>query len=376
VEVAVAGESVGGRPIHAVTVTAGDVADDDKQHVLLVAGQHGNEESGRMLALATMDWLVSRAGAATRRRQKIVIMPCVNPDGAAADIHNTPAGVAPNLDHGPAGPTSPEGQAVEDVADALRPELFVDMHARGYTGFSYDMILWPDSKPYTEDDNVLHALAAEMAAAGEAGGIPQVSHPLTWPGWGEPGFDQPSTTCWMYRNFKSIVFLTESAEANRIGPSAEVRMASALAKIRALLAHGNRRHRKLYYEGYPCFMTAGMFVCGIVAVGQTAAQRRHSRIDAWRNRAAFTKLDRELPEQALHKRLHLQYDGELLPAGVGVQSFTTGKCQVVSVRVNGRALRPGETDGWYAWHDVCATYVVAALPDLRRGQYVIDIRLR
>jgi hypothetical protein len=180
----------------------------------------------------------------------------------------------------------------------------------------------------------------------------------------------------MYRNFKSIVFLTESAEANRIGPSAEVRMASALAKIRALLAHGNRRHPKLYYEGYPCFMTAGMFVCGIVAVGQTAAQRRHSRIDAWRNRAAFTKLDRELPEQALHKRLHLQYDGEPLLAGVGVQSFATGKCQVVSVRVNGRALRPGETDGWYAWHDVCATYVVAALPALQKGQYVIDIRLR
>ena len=80
--------------------------------------------------------------------------------------------------------------------------------------------------------------------------------------------------------------------------------------------------------------------------------------------------------EVLHKRLHLQYDGEPLPAGVGVQSFATGKHQVADVRVNGRAVRPGETDGWYAWHDVCATYVVVAMPDLRKGQFVIDIRLR
>ncbi|MGB2823460.1 MAG: M14 family zinc carboxypeptidase, partial [Phycisphaerae bacterium] len=252
VRVDVAGVSQRGRPIYAATVTSPAAGDADKQHALIVAGQHGNEESGRMLALATLDWLVSRAGGETRRKQKVVVMPCVNPDGAEADTHLTPSGVAPNLDHGPGGAVSPEGIAVERIADALEPELFVDMHARGYAGCSYDMVLYPGTKVYTEDDHLLHAIAAEMAAAGEKAGVPQIAHPLTWPGWGGDDPDHASTTRYAYRRFKSLVFLTETCEDNSGSYPAADRIASGMAKIKALLAHGNRRHPKLYYSGYPC----------------------------------------------------------------------------------------------------------------------------
>ena len=374
VTVADAGRSAEGRAIHAVTVTSRRGDDDDKQHVLIVAGQHGNEESGRMLALGTLDWLVSPAAAETRRKQKVVVVPCVNPDGAARDTHLTPAGIAPNLDHPDTGAVSGEGRAVESVAVGLEPEVFVDLHARGYTGCSYDMVLFPDTKISTEDDNLLHAIAADMAAAGEKGGIPQVVHPLTWPGWGGPGFDHSSTTCWVYRQFKSISLLTETAEDNRIAYPAADRVRSGVAKLRTLLAWGNRRHPKLRYSGYPCYLAAGMFVSGIVAVGRTAAERRASRVAAWRHRACFTRIDRCDPEPANDRRAVVHYAGEPLDVPVGVQTFVRGRRRVRSVHVNGKALRPGETNGWTAWQDVCATYVVAALPGVGPGEHEIRVR--
>ena len=78
---------MGGKPIYAVTITDPDVSDVDKQHALIVGGQHGNEESGRMVALATIDWLVTKAAAATRRKQVIAIMPNVSPDSCDVDEH-------------------------------------------------------------------------------------------------------------------------------------------------------------------------------------------------------------------------------------------------------------------------------------------------
>ena len=56
--------------------------------------------------------------------------------------------------------------------------------------------------------------ARAMAAEGEKSGIPHVVHPLTWPGWGGHDLVQPSSTLYMYRRFKSLVFLTENAEHN------------------------------------------------------------------------------------------------------------------------------------------------------------------
>jgi predicted deacylase len=374
VEAAVVSRSQQGRPIYAVTVTAPDVPDADKQHALLVAGEHGNEESSRMLALATLDWLVSRAGAPTRAKQKVVVLPCVNPDATDADSHLTPGGADPNLDHGLGGAKTPEGRAVEAVAEELMPELLVNLHARGYTGCSYDMVLYPPVKDYTEDDNVHHAIAMEMAQAAERAGIPQVVHPLSWPGWGGSDPNYPGTSRYAYREFKSVSFLTETCEDNSVAYPAAERVRSGLAKIQVVLAHGNRRHPKLYYGGYPCQMVVGMFLAGIVAVGTTAAQRRASRVAAWRNRHEFRSLDRYNPEKLKAKRLLLDYVGRPLPEGIGIQTFAKGRLAVKSVRIDGRRLKASQTDGHYTWHDGCATYVVAVIRDLRPGKYELSIR--
>jgi len=370
VKVRRAGRSVEGRAIHAVTVTDPAVPAADKQHALIVGGQHGNEESGRMVALATIDWLVSRAAAATRRRQKVVVMPNVNPDGAEIDLHGNVNGVHPNLDHALSGAKTPEGKALEAVGDPLQPEVYIDLHACGGMGCGVDMTLWPITKNNTEDEHLLHQVASEMVSAGEKAGIPQTAHPLSW--WGLEDIDAPSSTVYFYRNYKAMVLLTENTESNPYSYPAADRARAGLAKVRAVLAWGNRRHPKLPCPGYPGMLVGGLFHLGIVAVGRTAAARRRGRVAIWRNIRAFDRLGAQYPQPPDERTIHVKYSGERL-RGVGIQSSVRGRRKVVAAKLNGRALRPSDTNGYRRWTAGCSTFVVVAIPDLRPGRHTIEL---
>lgn len=369
-------ETIRHRPIYAVTVTDDRTPDADKQHVLVVAGQHGSEESPRRVALALLDWLVSGAGAETRRKQKISIMPNVNPDGAEQDTYGTPEGVLPNLDHGPDGARSPEGRAVERIAYALQPEVFVDMHARGNAGCSFDMVLFPWTRPYTEDGNLFHAIAAEMASAGEQAGIPQVVHPLTWPGWGgDKPTSEASTTLFAYRNFKSIVMLTENSESNLHAYPVALTARSGLAKMLALLRWGNRRHPKLFWSGYPNMLVSKHFSGGVLAWGATARQRRRSRIALWKHIGHFKKFGQDGPEAPKSKKLLIEYAGPALNDGIAFQLGLAGRVRVKSVRWDGTPLRRSTTHGYCQFGDAHNTYVMAAFEKLRPGKHELEVRL-
>ncbi len=363
-----------GRPIWAASVTDPAVDADEKQHALIVAGQHGNEESGRMVALALLDWLVSGEGAETRRRQRVVVMPDVNPDAAARDGHKTPGGVHPNLDHAPGGARTPEGQAVETVASELQPELFVDMHACGDAGCGHDMVLYPWSRPYNEDGVLLSTIAAEMVAAGEAAGIPHLTHPLTWPGWGGADPDEPTTTRYAYRSFKSLVFLTESSEHNTHAYPAALRTRCGLERMKTLLAHGNRRHPWLPDAGYPVGLI-GLRSGALVAAGPTSAARRASRVVLWRQVAALRTPRSELPEQAGFRRVVFGNDGPDLDVEVGVQIRCGGHVDVRRALLDGRPLAPAAGDGYAVRRDVCSTFIVVTLPRFARGSRELVLEL-
>lgn len=365
--------SVEGRPIYAVTATDSRVPDRDKQNVLIAGGQHGEEESGRIVALAILDWLTSAAAAETVRKQKIVVMPNVNPDGAERDSHGNANGVQPNLDHAVSGPLTPEGKALETVAYELAPEVYVDLHACGFTGCGVDIVLYPPPKDYTEDDFFLHRIADEMCQAGEKAGIPQFTHPLAW--WERMDWDCPSSTMFCYRNFKSLVLLTENTESNAYSYPAADRARAGLAKVKALLAWGNRRYPKQYYPGYPNILAAGQFNRGIAAIGKTAAARRASRLGIWKNVTLFKKLEIEAPQKPLEKTIRIEYSGERLRSGAGIQTCARGKLAVERVLWDGQRMRPSETHGYYSWFDGCATFVVVAVRDFRPGKHEATIAL-
>jgi len=368
-------ETEEGRPIQAVTITDPRAPDRDKQHVLITGGHHGNEDSGRLIALALVDWLVSDAAEETRRKQKLVIMPNMSPDAAERDTYFMEGGVNPLLDHGPEGPRTPQGKALETVAAALEPELYVDLHSRGYAGCSYDMVLWADARPYLEDDNLLHTIAAEMGAAGERGGVPHLLHPLSWPGFLREGPDTTSACAYAYRAFKSLSFLTETAEHNDYALPAAVRARNGLTRLKALLAWGNRRHPKLPYTGYPCYQVGGMFALGLVTVGTTAAARRKSRLSIWPRRGGFAQYHAVGPEQPDRKVLRVEYQGEPLVHGIGFQMAVRGRREVTRATINGKRLRPSETNGYFTWQHGRMTFLVVAVPELRPGDYDVELLL-
>jgi hypothetical protein len=376
------GRSAQGRPLYSVTVNDPQRPDDDKQHVLVLAGVHGEEESGRMIALALLEWLTCRADEQARsvlRSQKIVVLPNANPDGAEADTYTTAEGVNLNKDFAVTGPVSPEGRFVEAVANELHPELVVDMHCRGHAGCSYDMVLYPWTRPYTEDARVMSAMADESAAAGEHAGIPHAVHPLTWPGWWEniPADEEPHLLSFMYRSFKSLCLCTETSESNAFSSPAPLRTAVGMARLGAMLDWGQRRHPGSVYPGYPVEVVLGL-ISGrcITATGATAGQRRRSRLGIWRNAASFSFGGSDGPERPEEKRLRLSYNGPPLADGAACQFRAVGGWTVAGAQLNGRELSPSAFDGFHTWRDPCSTFVRFNLPSLSPGTYDFSLQLR
>ena len=75
----IAGHSVRGQPIWLLTITDQGVSDEDKQRVLMVGQEHGQERSASLALLELARWLVTPAAAEIRRRQCVGLMPVVNP---------------------------------------------------------------------------------------------------------------------------------------------------------------------------------------------------------------------------------------------------------------------------------------------------------
>ncbi|MCK4301090.1 MAG: hypothetical protein KAX80_16240, partial [Planctomycetes bacterium] len=79
------GLSPEGLPVRAVSVTGPGGSPSEKEVALVVCGRHGNELGTRVVGLALLRWLVSEAGALTRDRQRVLVVPVANPDGCVRE---------------------------------------------------------------------------------------------------------------------------------------------------------------------------------------------------------------------------------------------------------------------------------------------------
>lgn len=363
------------RPMVAARLrSSAGVAAKQKARALIVAGQHGNEESARAVALGLMKALLSPAHQHLLGWQDVLIIPDLSPDAAARNSYETPAGIKPNLDHGPRGPVSPEANALQSASREFMPDLFVDVHARGQAGCSYDMVLFPPARPYTEDEGVLWRTARLAADAGQRYGIPHVVHPLTWPGWGGPGLDHPSSTLWHYRTFKSLVLLTETCESDTFAYPMALRVRTGVARLLAVLAIAGERHTSLPKRGYPVDLITGTFTRGIIAHAPTAEQRRQCRSSLWRE-ADHLNLKAEIPEHPDRRVVTFEYDGATLYCSYAVLMRFAGRRRVQRVLVNGRAIPRDRHRGWHAYRDGACTCVTAAMPMVRHGKEVFTFIL-
>ena len=134
-----AGHSVQGRPIWLLTVTDQDTSDEDKQRVLMVGQEHGQERSASLALLELARWLVTPEAAEIRRKQSVGLMPVVNPDSWEDLRFNNVNDVNLYADYFLDGePTQPESRAVADVLARMQPELFCSLHGTEF-GWKYRM---------------------------------------------------------------------------------------------------------------------------------------------------------------------------------------------------------------------------------------------
>ncbi len=365
------GKSVEGRDILAARVTDPDVPDDQKQHCLVIAGQHGAEESGRLGALALLQWLASHDADAedTRRKQLVVIVPAVNPDGAQVDRSANSNGVNLNRQFDiDAESREPEAEAVMKLAEELIPDCVVDMH--GLTGIGCDdMILIGGCKPYTEDVRIHQELAARMVAGAEDAGYTMTAHPSDWSGW---NLDKPN--CFVghcYWRYHPITFLTEGDEALRIP---EMMAAAGRERVKPLIVAGNFRHPWAADEGYPNGMLGGVVNLSVRACGDTAGARRRSRTETWRAIGRIPKLGRGKRGDSRETIAFELTAGDPLQEGFSLARRYAGRPDFTSVAFDEVQIDRGKSGyAWKTWTDKASTFVQLLAPTLEPGEHSCEI---
>jgi len=260
--------------------------------VLVVAGQHGTEESGRSEALELIAWLASGGREARRVLgcHEIAVVPCANPDGA---VHGTyrnaeDVDVAHTYSLGaPAG--TPEGRCLEEFALPFAPEVVVDIHGRAGGGMK-DTVWLSRPPAFTPDRHYLTVMALEMCRAAEEAGFPQAE--VQPPGSLGPAAlgpaalgpaalgesDRTGLTLGekMAAEVKSLGFGVETIEHYYREPQWR---ADGLARLRRLLRFGCEDAFGLGEPGYPASVVSGSRICALKAHGRTAARRRESRVE-------------------------------------------------------------------------------------------------
>lgn len=126
-------QSVEGRPIEVLSFGEGE------RTILLMAGVHGDEKNGVDMVASVVERL--RACDPVCLKDRIVVMPLVNPDGCEADTRRNARGIDVNrnfptkdfvgTEDAPGGiePASePETRAVLDVVERFDPWLIITIH--------------------------------------------------------------------------------------------------------------------------------------------------------------------------------------------------------------------------------------------------------
>ncbi len=288
--VEVIGHSVAGNPLHLLEVTDRATNDDDKQIAFFFGSEHGNEHSACVALLHVLRWLLTPAAEEILRRQRVLLLPCVNPDGYDTYHQENMNGVNLYADYFLEGkPTQPESHAVWEVLERYAPEVVGSCHGHWCLVETAAFENCQGAYGTSRFDRCHSRLfAEEINRACEAAGYPQdrmeedserILPPL-------PGFPNQSarsgegiTPCvYAYHRFHSLTFAMEIMCED-----------SGLVKLRKILELGNQTWRYERLPGYPVRVILPPEGHAIVAYGTTAAQRRASRLELWRHNDALTR---------------------------------------------------------------------------------------
>lgn len=287
-----AGTSRDGRAIWAMAITDQAVADEDKQHVLLSGLHSGVERSGTNAILAIMEWLLQgkdEGAQATLCRQVVLCVPVAHPDGYVRGEHGTLY-----VDWTTAGPRQPEalpeGVAFQKLVDDFVPDVHADVHGINL-GFAACTMLENSAASYSNlalrpyHREIIEWMDRAALAAGFCSDTQESDSELVY--WGpEMGPELVSRT-WRGRP-RTYAALYGYWRYHTMILASEVRWAlSGVARHRRLLQVGNEVWPGEPVAGYPTRVVLANDYHMIVARGQTAAERRASRVELWNRRESM-----------------------------------------------------------------------------------------
>lgn len=346
------GRSLEGRDIPCLTITDTSVPDEDKQRVLVIAGQHGTEESGRAIALELISFLLSGKPEPSEmlKKQEVAVIPCVNPDGAVHETYHNSGdiNIARAFNIGQEAGT-PEGRAIEQFALPFAPEVVVDIH--GLAGGSMKDRVWFERPwQFTPDRYYLSVMGLEMSRAAERAGYPQCE--TTAPAPLDPGGTsglRPGAK--LARETKTLGFGIEAIEHYY---DEAMWREEGLVRLRRLLQFGMEDFFGLGEAGYPASLISGYRECSLKAHGDTASKRRRSRIELTRflrdNWAVVERLPDGIEKCAKVRVFSKTCEGPN-PERFSVLMRIRKPCEVQSVEWAGKEMGVGDVHGFRHWED-------------------------
>lgn len=360
VQVRILGRSVEGRDIPCVVCTDPAVPDEQKQRVFVVAGQQGTKESGRAIAIALLEFLVSADPLASQilQHQVIAVVPCANPDGAQLDVR----GNAKDLDVAHSykldqPSTTPEGWLLERFGLGFAPEVFVDLHGRG--GGNMKEYTWLSPVwSFSSDAYFTTIMSAQMALAAEEVGFPQyeVLPPRqVLNDWG----DEDTLGGKLAAEVKALPFNIETIE--QYYREAEWRV-TGMVRLKRLLQYGLEDTFGLGQRGYPGMLISGGRIYGLIAHGRTAAARRQNRVEMTTFlRRNYSHADRG--EDGLERCATMFVSSETCE-GPNPERFSMllrirKPCHVEAVEWKGVPLPPGSDHGYETWENNNSVFIKA-----------------
>ncbi|MES2736663.1 MAG: alpha/beta hydrolase fold domain-containing protein [Verrucomicrobiota bacterium] len=306
-------------PVYLLRITDSTVSDVDKQVCLITALHSGPERTGATGALAFAEWLLSEdpLAAETRRRQIVLVMPVINPLAMFySDRFRNEHGVDPytGAGFGPGGKVwdvksmslikperAPELAAVLSVIDEYRPETHADLHGTGLQEYSPDQLgtrQMYHGQIMTEVTGGAYSnyalrpwdwrVTEAMVAAGREAGFPsdrfEADAQRTF--WG-PELGPLGKKLWHgmplfysahygYAKYHTMILTQEVAWEQ-----------SVVARMKGLMRIGNGVWDDERVSGYPVNRMKHFVGHFVTAYGNTASERRQSRMELWSKQGEF-----------------------------------------------------------------------------------------
>jgi hypothetical protein len=331
----VLGKSANNWDIPAIFVTNSDITDDNKQIAVVTASRHGQEFGTRVVAPEILHFLSSEEAKEIRDTQLVIVVPVVNPEGF---VLNQFCSSFTSL-------TKTERLVLGALFNAYPPDMIIDFHSLGTEmGSIYDIgdmevIIPANTTKCAMDEQIHQYVAQKMLDAAEESGWPYEIHTLedlaTYYFGGRDIGNMP----WSY--LKEKIYLLHMQDFNdnydipeesNMTPNSELRepsytnytcgpaymkwhclvfgmetnhaaitdagdvAESGMVPCAALLKMGSTRFPWEKDRGYPVNILHGDFRVSIRAVGNSAAERRNSRIRIWGERHHFNQPQRKMTD--------------------------------------------------------------------------------